>query len=525
MDVRYRSLADMIRRQSNKLGERLAFIGPTRTWTFSQLDAESNRIAQGFVAAGIAPGDAVACLSKHAPECVIWVLAASKVGAVAALLNWRLAAPELDYVIGVAQPKLLLFDDFLRETLRSVAMPSVTRRVTTDEIPGSESLRVWSAAYPPNDPCKESSVDSVVARLFSSGTTGRPKAIELSQLGLLAQCAGWTEIFGYREGETRHLNTLPTFHVSGLVNALWMLFIGGEAVFQPQFSPHEYFAAIAKYRVTDLFVVPAMLRSLIDAPEIGAADLSSLRSIAYGGSPIDKTLLEESMQRFRCGFLQVYGMTEVSGTITALCPIDHDPQGAKQPLLCSVGKPASHIALRVVDPITGAECGPGESGELWVRSVQNMIGYFRDPDATRAAFPQGRDEQGGWLRTGDGGYIENGYVFLRDRIKDMIISGGENVYPAEVENVLAQHPAILEAAVIGVPHQKWGETVKACLVFRPSAQATPGEIIAFARERLAHYKCPTSVDVLPTLPRNPSGKILKRVLREQYVFDQPRIRC
>ena len=189
-----------------------------------------------------------------------------------------------------------------------------------------------------------------------------------------------------------------------------------------------------------------------------------------------------------------------------------------------MGKPAPHIDLRVVDPATGAECSSGQSGELWVRSVQNMLGYLNDPDATRAVFPLGRDEHGGWLRTGDGGYLENGYMYLQDRIKDMIISGGENVYPAEVEDVLAQHPAILEAAVIGVPHRKWGETVKACLVLRQSAQATSAEIIAFTRERLAHYKCPTSVDVLTTLPRNPSGKILKRVLREQFVSDQSRVR-
>jgi acyl-CoA synthetase (AMP-forming)/AMP-acid ligase II len=521
MNVRYRSLADMIRRQSERLGERTAFIGQTRTWTYSDVDAESNRVAQGFIAAGIGPGDTVACLSKHAPECIVWVLAASKVGAVASLFNWRLAAPELDYVFGVSRPRLLLSDEFLQETLLSVSMPSVEHRVVTDGAPGSrKSLSIWQAGYPSIDPRNEASIDGVAVRLFSSGTTGRPKAIELSQLGLLAQCAGWTETFAYRAGETRHLNTLPTFHVSGLVNALWMLFIGGEAVFQPQFSPRDYLAAIEKYRVTDLFLVPAMLRSLVDALEIDTTDLSSLRSVAYGGSPIDRTLLEQSMQRFKCGFLQVYGMTEVSGTITALAPADHDPNGARQALLRSVGKPAPHIILRVVDTATGAECSSGQSGELWVRSVQNMLGYLNDPDATRAVFPLGRDEHGGWLRTGDGGYLENGYLYLQDRIKDMIISGGENVYPAEVENVLAQHPAILEAAVIGVPHQKWGETVKACLVLRNRAQATSADIIAFARQRLAHYKCPTSVDVLPTLPRNPSGKILKRVLREQFVSDQ-----
>jgi acyl-CoA synthetase (AMP-forming)/AMP-acid ligase II len=520
MQVRFRSLADMIRCQAKKLGAKIAFIGPNRTWTYSELDAESNRVAQGFMAAGIRPGDAVACLTKHGPECVLWALAASKVGAVVTPFNWRLAAQELDYVFAVAQPKILLFDEFLRDTLGSVSMPSVRGKVVTEDAAGSESLRAWSAGFPSTDPDHDVSSSSVAARLFSSGTTGRPKAIELSHLALLAQCEGWTPWFDLREGDTRHLNTLPTFHVSGLVNALWMLFIGGDAVFQPQFVPREFLAAIAEYKVTDLFVVPAMLRSLIDAPEIDSTDLTSLRSIAYGGSPIDMTLLEHSMRRFKCSFLQVYGMTEASGTLTVLLPADHDLDTPRQTRLRSVGKPAPHISVRVVDPVTGKDCKSGESGELWVQSVQNMSGYLKDPDATQAAFPMGRDEQGGWLRTGDGGYIEEGYVYLRDRIKDMIISGGENVYPAEVENVLAQHPAVLEAAVIGVPHQKWGETVKACLVLRHAREATSAEIIAYTRERLAHYKCPTSVDLLPTLPRNPGGKVLKRVLREQYLVNQ-----
>ena len=515
MNVSHGSLADLIRRQGKLLGERTAFIAPGRCWSYSRLDAESNRVAQGFRAAGIAPGDTVACLSKHAAECVIWTLAASKAGAVAILLNWRLAAPELEHAIGVVQPKILLFDDFLRPTLDNVAMPSVQCRLATDApADAAESMNSWAASYAAKDPGHQPAPDSVAVRLFSSGTTGRPKAIELSQRALLAQCTGWNDTFGYSE-TTRHLNTLPTFHVSGLVNALWMLLVGGEVIFQPQFVPQEYLAAIETHRVTDLFVVPAMLRSLINAPETDAADLSSLRTVAYGGSPIDTTLLEQSMRRFGCGFLQVYGMTEAAGTLTALCPADH-LSGARRSLLHSVGKPAPHIALKIVDPVTGVERAAGETGELWVRSVQNMAGYLNDPAATRAAFPLGRDEHGGWLRTGDGGYLEQGYVYLRDRVKDMIISGGENVYPAEVEDVLAQHPAILEAAVIGVPHQKWGETVKACLVFRDSAEVTPGEIIAFTRERLAHYKCPTSVDVLPALPRNPSGKVLKRVLRERH---------
>jgi acyl-CoA synthetase (AMP-forming)/AMP-acid ligase II len=295
-----------------------------------------------------------------------------------------------------------------------------------------------------------------------------------------------------------------------------MLYLGGTAVFQPEFNSQRYLAAIARYQVTDAFAVPAMLRAMVECPEIHTTDLSSLRCIAYGGSPIDETLLTLCLERFRCGFLQVYGMTEASGTLTALYPPEHDPGGPQAQLLRSVGRPAHHIELRVVRPTNGGPCADGEVGEVWVRSSQLMREYFEDSVATAAAFPEGRDPPGGWFRSGDAGYLQDGYLFLHDRIKDMIISGGENVYPAEVEMTLAAHPAIAELAVIGVPDDKWGETVKACVVLRPGVVATAGELIAYARTRLAHYKCPTSVDFVDTLPRNPSGKVLKRVLRAPY---------
>ena len=518
--LRYGSLPDMIRCQARQLGGRTAYIGPFRSWSYAELDAESNRVARALLTVGVHSGDGVACLSRHGIECTLLLLAAGKIGAVATPLNWRLAVPELDYVIGVTQPKVLLFDEFLRETLDRVSMPSVVQRLMTEGGTEFESLSSWSVEQENSDPGATPGLDDTALRLFSSGTTGRPKAIELSHRALLTQCAEWAGPFGYREHETRHLNTLPTFHVSGVVNALWMLHLSGSAVFLPQFEPSEYLATIARHRISDIFVVPAMLRALLDSPAMAGADLSSLKSIAYGGSPIDETLLEQCMARFGCGFLQVYGMTEAAGAITALAPADHDPKGSKRHLMTSVGKPAAHVALRVVDPVTGTDREAGEVGEVWIRSQQNMLGYFADAAATQATFPLGQDERGGWMRTGDAGYLENGYLYLRDRIKDMIISGGENIYSAEVEAALAAHSAVLEAAVIGVPHDKWGETVKACITLRPGNFTTEAELIAHARVRLAHYKCPTSVDFVAALPRNPSGKILKHQLREQYWKDR-----
>jgi acyl-CoA synthetase (AMP-forming)/AMP-acid ligase II len=520
MNLRFAGLADLIRVQRAHIPDRTAFVGPHRRWTYLQLDEESSRLAQALAAIGVRQGDPVACITKHGAHCTLLLLASSKLGAIMTVFNWRLAVPELSYAVEVIQPKFLMFDEFLRDTLAQVSMPSVERRVSTDE-PGSHgTLSEFISSSPPGDPQQPTSIDDPVLRLFSSGTTGRPKAIEISHRALLTQCAGWTQLFGYRETQTCHLNTLPTFHVSGIVNALWMLFLGSRAVFQPQFEPDKYLAIIPTEQVTDLFVVPAMLRVLLGTPSLAATDLSTLRSIAYGGSPIDETLLEQSIAKFGCAFLQVYGMTEVSGTITLLSAQDHDPAGPKRHLLRSVGRPAPHIGLRVVHPVSGDQCDEGEVGELWVRTRQNMLRYYADAPATKAVFPLGRDTEGGWLRTGDAGYVKDGFVYLQDRIKDMIISGGENIYPAEVENVLAQHPGVQEVAVIGVPHDKWGETVKACVVCRPGDATTGNQLIEFARTQLAHYKCPTSVDFIEALPRNPSGKILKRLLREPYWQDR-----
>jgi acyl-CoA synthetase (AMP-forming)/AMP-acid ligase II len=219
---------------------------------------------------------------------------------------------------------------------------------------------------------------------------------------------------------------------------------------------------------------------------------------------------------FGCQLLQIYGMTEAAGTLTALSPEDHDPGGPRAHLLRSAGKPIRSVDLRIVDPGTLEEVREGEVGEIVVRALHNMKGYWRNPKATAEVFPHGRDEHGGWMRTGDAGYLQDGYLYIHDRIKDMIISGGENIYPAEVENALSYHPAVAECAVIGVPDEKWGEAVKACVVLKPGASADAREIIDFTRERLAHYKCPKSLDIVPSLPRNPSGKLLKRVLREPF---------
>jgi long-chain acyl-CoA synthetase len=305
---------------------------------------------------------------------------------------------------------------------------------------------------------------------------------------------------------------MPLFHIGGSGWALCGMWNGAHSIVFREFVPPEILAAIPKYGITNALFVPAMLQFLSAVPGAAEHDYSTLRSIIYGASPITDEVLVRSMKTFRCPFTQVYGLTETTGAITELPPTDHDPGGPRAHLLRSAGKPYPTVQIRIVDPATGADAPRGSVGELWTRSVQNMKGYWARPDDTaKTILPDG------WLRTGDAGYVDaEGYIYLTDRVKDMIITGGENVYPAEIENVLMSHPAIADVAVIGVPDDRWGEAVKAIVVAKPGATPAGAEVIAFARARLAHFKCPSSVDFRDTLPRNPSGKLLKRELREPY---------
>jgi long-chain acyl-CoA synthetase len=318
--------------------------------------------------------------------------------------------------------------------------------------------------------------------------------------------------------DTVSLVAMPLFHIGGSGWALCAMSRGGRSVILRDVDPTVLLDLIATERITEMFVVPAVLMMLLSTPSLGTTDLSSLRVIFYGASPISEDVLVKCMTTFGCAFCQVYGMTETTGAITALSFEDHDPDGPRRSLLRSAGKPHSSVALRVVDPDSGQDAALGAVGEVWTRSPYNMVGYWRKPEETAAAI-----DADGWLKTGDAGYFDaEGYLYLHDRIKDMIVSGGENVYPAEVENVVLSHPAIVDAAVIGVPDPKWGETVKAIVVLGQGETLDEVGVIAHCRANLAHYKCPTSVDVTDVLPRNPSGKILKRELRAPYWAEKGR---
>ncbi|HXZ93155.1 MAG TPA: long-chain-fatty-acid--CoA ligase, partial [Burkholderiales bacterium] len=470
------------------------------------------------LALGIGKGERVACLTKHTVECVLLTLAANKVGAVCMPVNWRLAPAELEYVLNNGKARLLMADAAFAPAAQKVPVRSLQHALATEQAAGGlRTFADWRAGFAARDPGLPIDEDDTALQLYSSGTTGLPKGVELTHRNIAASMIEATpQAISYRGPPDVFLNVLPTYHIAGTGVALLTVSTGGYSVMVPDFDPVKVLASIAEHRVTHTFLVPAMLQFMLHVPGIGKGDYSSLKTISYGASPITEKVLTGAMRTFGCDFVQVYGLTETTGAVTFLPPEDHDPDGPKKDLLRSAGRPMLNVEIRIVDPASGQDAADGAIGEVWIRTPQNMKGYWENARATRDAFVARGPDGMGWFRSGDAGYLRDGYLFLHDRIKDMIVSGGENIYPAEVENVLMQHPAVADGAVIGVPDEQWGEAVKACVVLKPGVQATQGEIVDFMRARIAHYKCPRSVDFLEAIPRNPTGKILKRVLREPY---------
>jgi acyl-CoA synthetase (AMP-forming)/AMP-acid ligase II len=509
--IEFETILGAIGRHARERGAETVYWTPVRTWSFAGLEEAACRVAQGLASLGIGHRDRVACLTRHTAECVALTLGACKLGAVCMPVNWRLAAGEIEYIVTNGRARVMMADAAFEAVMAQVKAPEVRRVLVT------ESLAEWYRGFEARDPGFEPHPDDTALQLYSSGTTGLPKGVELTHGNLTAgMMQAVPEAIGYHGPGDVMLNVLPTYHIAGVGVGLLTATRGGPSVLLPEFDPARVVAAIAEHRITHAFLVPAMIQFMLQVPGADRADYSSLKGISYGASPISERVLVEAMRTFKCNFMQVYGLTETTGAITALAPGDHDPEGPKKDLLRSAGKPIAGVELRVVDPATGKDAAEGAVGEVWIRTRQNMKGYWADARASAEVFAERSPDGLGWLRSGDAGYLRGGYLFLHDRMKDMIISGGENIYPAEVENVLMQHPAIADGAVIGVPDETWGEAVKACVVLKPGERADAQAIIEFMRSRIAHYKCPKSVDFLEAIPRNPTGKILKRVLREPY---------
>jgi long-chain acyl-CoA synthetase len=503
-DVR---VADVIRRHAARRPEAVALRQGERELAYGDLDERSNRLAQALLARGVRAGARVAYLDRSSPEVVELLFAASKGGAVLVPLNWRLAAPELAAVLADAQAPVLIAGPDYRE-LAENALERLSPG--PDLVVVGKEYERWLAAHEPRDPGGRGEAGDVIVQMYTSGTTGVPKGV-LTTHGNLAVTAQTSRRWAF-DDRSVSLTPLPMFHIGGIGWAYCGLWHGATTVLVRDFEPTAVLDILERRRVTNAVLVPTMLQMLTAVPGAADRDYSALRTIAYGAAPITTPVLKASLRTFGCGLLGLYGLTESTGGVVALEPEDHDPGGPREHLLRSAGRPYPWVELRIADPISGDPLGPHQVGEVWLRGPNVTPGYFNRDAETAAALTND-----GWLRTGDGGYVdEHGYLFLTDRIKDMIVTGGENVYPVEVEEALAQHADVAEVAVIGVPHPHWGEAVKALIVTRPGAPASAEELIAFARARLAGYKLPRSVDFVTELPRTPSGKVLKRELRRRY---------
>lgn len=486
--------------------------GDRRT-TYGEAEVLTRKLIAAMQARGIRKGDMIAWLGKNSDRYFLLLYAAARMGVVMAPIGWRLAPPEIAYILGDTGAKLLVTGEEFFETGARVAQSMDNGpQVVTGESFFNEAGGIEPGDYEtpaPHDP---------VLQLYTSGTTGNPKGVGLSnhnlfslrRPSLLAQLP-WHQ---YEETDCI-LAAMPCAHIGGTGLAAIAVANGIRAQVLPEFTPDGVLRAIEN-GATHMFLVPAAIQFVIQHPLAEETDFTNLRYLMYGAAPMPLELLKAAVRTMPdTGFLQVYGMTETTGTVTMLPPEDHSIEGNER--MRSAGKAVPGVEIEVRGPDNKA-VALGEIGEICIKSPSNTAGYWKLPEATAKTI-----DQDGWLHTGDAGIMDaDGYVYIQDRIKDMIISGGENVYPAEVENAIFGHPAVAEVAVIGIPSETWGEEVKACVVCKPSMEIDAHELIAYTRERIAAFKAPKSVDIIPEMPRNASGKILRRQLRAPYWEGQER---
>ncbi|MFO7552494.1 MAG: long-chain-fatty-acid--CoA ligase [Haliea sp.] len=492
------NLADMLREFALQRADSPCLSFADETVNYGLLHQRSSQLANALLERGLVAGDRVAIVARNAPVFYELVFACAKSGLIMLPVNWRLSPRELADILDDAAPGVVLADAEFTGNL-----PDAAPVVVLDS-----GFASWRSTASTVDPCVPTATADPVLLLYTSGTTGRAKGAMISHRNMSFTSNMAREIWNFGP-DSVNLVAGPLFHIGGIGYGMMALSQGGHTVVLQQPVPGPALAAMVRYRVTHAFLVPAVIQSLVEADGVDDLDLSSLQLIAYGASPISETLLLRAMKVFGCGFSHAYGLTETSGTVITLPPEAHDPGGENAERLRSCGRPVPWAEVDLFEPQTDQRVQPGEVGEIRVRSGMTMLGYWSNPEETRAAF-----SPDGWLRTGDAAWRDaDGYYYIHDRFKDMIVSGGENIYPTEVENVLYEHPDVAETAVIGVPHERWGETPKAVVVKRPGSAVGTQDLIDFLRQRLAHYKCPTSVEFVQEMPRSASGKILKRELR------------
>jgi long-chain acyl-CoA synthetase len=503
------SIRDLFKAARSEFADREAVVCGGLRLTYEQLGYRVDRLAGGLAELGVGSGTRVAVLAKSCHRYLEVYLATANLGAVLVPLNYRFSVVELQQIISDSGAQTILLGPAFLATWRRIR-PEVHDVVNVvllaedgqDGVVGYEQLLRKSAGHAPS---VEKTTDDLMYLFYTSGTTGRPKGVMLSERNALC-LASFSRWLMQLTSEDRLLRSPTPFHVGAL--ATWAAVSAGACqVYLPDFEPRAYLRAMHDERVTAISTVPTILNAMVHVPDVLSYDLRSLRLAMYGGSPMPEAVLRKTADTFGCPLVQVYGMTEV-GFATALLREDHilapEPPTRR---IRSAGRALAGVELRIVDD-QDVDLSVGEIGELLVRGPNVMLGYWNQPEATAQALT------GGWMHTGDLASLdEDGYVYIVDRKKDMIITGGENVYSTEVESVLCQHPAVLEAAVIGAQDPFWGETVNALVVLNPGHFVSAEGLQAFCRERIAGYKVPRTVQFVQTLPKTATGKISKKELR------------
>ncbi|WP_227980413.1 long-chain-fatty-acid--CoA ligase [Nocardia spumae] len=503
-------LTQPLHRGVQQFPDRLFSICGERSFSYAQTLDLVGRLAAALHEHGVSEEDRVAILSLNSDRYGQALLATAWAGAVTVPVNIRWSLPEIAYSLNEAQVRHLVIDDAfapMAPALRE-ACPQLGLLIHAGDAPTPAGMLGFEALIAQHEPVADAHRrgDVMAGIFYTGGTTGSPKGVMLSHRNLFASAVGSAAMGAWTAAGTM-LHAAPMFHLADFSSFIANILLGGTNVMLPAFEPVATMSAITEHQVTDTLLVPTMIQMMVDHPRSGEFDLSSLRNLMYGASPISETLLEHARAAFPAAkFLQGYGMTELAPAATLLTDEFHDDPVRRR----SAGRAAPHALVKIVDP-DGTEVPRGVVGEIIVSGDHVMLGYWNKPEETAAAV---RD---GWMHTGDGGYMdEAGFVYIADRIKDMIISGGENVYSVEVENAIAKHPAVIQCAVIGVPDQQWGERVHAVVALVEGATLTVEELREHTRQYIAGYKVPRSLEIVKEFPISGAGKILKRELRKQY---------
>ena len=479
-----------------------------RETTYEELNIYSNQIANGLISLGCKPDSRIAYYGKNSDYFFEFLIGTLKSNTVAVGVNWRLAPPEVSYVLNDSKSEVLFVGEEFYPIIDQILedLPNVKKVIAVDgNHTKYEDFISWRDSQESASTGLKSSDQDDILQLYTSGTTGHPKGVQLTNRNFAAANESIDGIVPFEEGTT-NLVCMPGYHVAGTNWGIWGDIFGCRNIIIADIDPGLILELIEKEKIRSTLFVPAVILFLISHPNALSTDFSSLNFVLYGASPIADDTIIKAKEIMQCDLYQVYGLTETTGAITIMMPEDHDPKRGK---LRSCGKALKGVELKVVDE-NGKELKTGEIGQVISKSDLNMKGYWNKPDATKESIVDG------WFYSGDAGYFdEENYLFIHDRVKDMIVSGGENIYPAEVENALMSHEKILDAAVVGIPDEKWGEAVKAFVVLSDSS-LDEDQIISYTRTKIAGYKCPRSINLISELPRNPSGKILRRELRDPY---------